>query len=73
MNLLEHLIMLNVRVSIFSLVKDTCELHQLNQKRKKLDHCELKSKKHQGAVWNKGMEPKKSGTVTIILLKWLFL
>ena len=72
MNLLEHLIMLNVRVSIFSLVKDTCELHKLNQKRKKLDPCELKSKKHQ-AVWNKGMEPKKSRTVTIILLKWLFL
>ena len=46
MNLLEHLIMLYVRVSIFSLVKDTvCELHKLNHKRKKLDHCELKSKK----------------------------
>ena len=72
MNLLEHLIMLYVRVSIFSLVKDTCELHKLNQKRKKLDHYELKSKKYQ-AVWNKGMEPKKSRTVTIILLKWLFL
>ena len=76
MNLLEHLIMLYVRVRIFSLVKDNCELYiyiKLNKKIKKLYHCEqLKSKKHQ-AVWNKGIEPKKSQTVYIILLKRLFL
>ena len=49
MNLLEHLI---PSPYIF-IGQGSVSCIELNQKRKKLDHCELKSKKHQ-AVWNKG-------------------
>ena len=45
MNLLEHLIMLYVRVLIFSLVKDNCELHKTNSKKKKVRSLRTEIKK----------------------------
>ena len=72
MNLLEHLIMLYVRIRVFSLVKDKCELHKISSKKKKVISLRTEIKKLL-SVWTKGIEPKKSQTVTIILLKRLFL
>ena len=45
MNLLEHLIMSYVRVRIFSLVKDNCELHKIKSKKKKVRSLRTEIKK----------------------------
>ena len=45
LNLLEHLIMLYVRVRVFSLVKDKRELHKMEAKKKKLKSLRTEIKK----------------------------
>ena len=44
-NLLEHLIMLYIRVRIFSLVKDKSELHKIESKKKKMRSLRTEIKK----------------------------
>ena len=45
MNLLEHYVVQYVRVLIFSLIKDNCELHKIKSKKKKVRSLRTEIKK----------------------------